>query len=144
MSTVSSYHQFFYLAYSYDDTSGDTSLSDFSISKAPSYVFTVLQDILKVNPSVRVHLLPWSPPGWMKNGSHTMDGGSLESQYETDCKPLYFRPFNDHVRLMTDNYVKTPTTSSSAFKASSQSLFPSSPSGSRTSHRTTTPHIRLL
>ncbi|KAH7922519.1 glycoside hydrolase family 30 protein [Leucogyrophana mollusca] len=67
-------------AYSYDDTSGDTSLSDFDIGAAPSDVFSVLTDILSINNMLRVHVVPWSPPAWMKSGD-TMDGGDLDSQY---------------------------------------------------------------
>ncbi|KAH8115004.1 glycoside hydrolase [Phellopilus nigrolimitatus] len=66
--------------YSYDDTSGDTSFNDFSINAAPSYVFSVISDIQSVNSLLKVHILPWSPPGWMKT-TGTMDGGSLSSQY---------------------------------------------------------------
>ncbi|KII83682.1 glycoside hydrolase family 30 protein [Plicaturopsis crispa FD-325 SS-3] len=68
--------------YSFDDTSGDTSLNDFNINAAPSYLFSVIKDIMSVNNVLRVHLLPWSPPGWMKD-SGTMDGGSLKTNYET-------------------------------------------------------------
>ncbi|KII83681.1 glycoside hydrolase family 30 protein [Plicaturopsis crispa FD-325 SS-3] len=69
--------------YSFDDTSGDTSLNDFNINNAPSYLFSVLKDIMSVNDVLRVHLLPWSPPGWMKDGG-TMDGGSLQTKYESN------------------------------------------------------------
>lgn len=48
-------------AYTFDDVSGDTSLSHFDITKAPSYVFSVINDIKDVNPYLKVHLLPWSP-----------------------------------------------------------------------------------
>ncbi|EGN94695.1 glycoside hydrolase family 30 protein [Serpula lacrymans var. lacrymans S7.3] len=65
--------------YSYDDTSGDTGLGSFNIDAAPSYVFSTLTDILSVNNRLNVHVLPWSPPAWMKSGS-TMEGGSLDSQ----------------------------------------------------------------
>jgi hypothetical protein len=47
--------------YSYDDVSGDTALNNFNINKAPSYVFSVLNDIKGINPYLKVHLLPWSP-----------------------------------------------------------------------------------
>ncbi|KAF8889154.1 glycoside hydrolase family 30 protein, partial [Gymnopilus junonius] len=66
--------------YSLDDVSGDTSLSHFSINNIPSYVFSVLKDIQSINPAIKVHLVPWSPPGWMKD-SGTMNGGSLQTQY---------------------------------------------------------------
>lgn len=66
--------------YSLDDTSGDTSFSNFSINNAPPHVFSVLQDILSTNSLTKVHIVPWSPPGWMKD-SGTMNGGSLQPQY---------------------------------------------------------------
>ncbi|KAF5365060.1 hypothetical protein D9758_010967 [Tetrapyrgos nigripes] len=64
--------------YNFDNVNGDTSFNNFNINKAPSYLFSVLTDIHNVNPRIKVHLIPWSPPGWMKN-SRTMDGGSLKS-----------------------------------------------------------------
>ncbi|KXN82356.1 Endo-1,6-beta-D-glucanase [Leucoagaricus sp. SymC.cos] len=64
--------------YSLDDTSGDTSFNNFNISRSPSYLFSVLKDIMAVNRYVKVHTLPWSPPAWMKTGG-TMNGGSLRS-----------------------------------------------------------------
>ncbi|GLB39559.1 putative glycosyl hydrolase 30 family protein [Lyophyllum shimeji] len=67
-------------AYSLDDTSGDTSFNNFNIDRAPSYLFSVLQDIMAINSNIKIHLLPWSPPAWMKD-SGTMNGGSLNSQY---------------------------------------------------------------
>ncbi|KAJ7119298.1 glycoside hydrolase [Mycena crocata] len=64
--------------YSLDDVAGDTSFSSFDINNAPSYVFSVLTDIMSMNSILKVHIVPWSPPGWMKD-SGTMTGGSLKS-----------------------------------------------------------------
>ncbi|CAK5271404.1 unnamed protein product [Mycena citricolor] len=66
--------------WSFDDAAGDTSLNSFSASRAPSYLYSVIRDIQAVNPLLKVHLVPWSPPGWMKT-SGTMNGGSLQYQY---------------------------------------------------------------
>ncbi|KAJ7753420.1 glycoside hydrolase family 30 protein [Mycena maculata] len=75
-------------SYSYDDTPGDTQLSKFNIAAAPSYVFEVLNDIQTINHELRVHVLPWSPPGWMKS-SKTMNGGNFTSDMaETYAKYL--------------------------------------------------------
>ncbi|KAJ7065779.1 glycoside hydrolase family 30 protein [Mycena amicta] len=68
--------------YSLDDVSGDTSFSSFNINNAPSYLFSVLLDILSINPALKVHLVPWSPPGWMKT-TGTMNGGSISSNMLT-------------------------------------------------------------
>ncbi|KAH9847930.1 glycoside hydrolase [Lenzites betulinus] len=66
--------------YSFDDVDGDTALENFDINNAPSYLFSVIKDIQGVNPYLKVHLLSWSPPAWMKD-SGTMKGGSLKSAY---------------------------------------------------------------
>ncbi|KAF8637166.1 hypothetical protein AX17_003070 [Amanita inopinata Kibby_2008] len=63
--------------YSFDDIEGDRSLESFDINSAPPYLFSVLQDIQSVNNILRVHVVPWSPPGWMKD-SGKMKGGSLD------------------------------------------------------------------
>ncbi|EAU87747.2 glycosyl hydrolase family 30 [Coprinopsis cinerea okayama7 len=66
--------------YSFDDVDGDTCLNDFDINNAPPYLFSVLSDIQAINSMLRVHLVPWSPPAWMKT-SGTMNGGSLKPEY---------------------------------------------------------------
>ncbi|KZP16590.1 glycoside hydrolase family 30 protein [Athelia psychrophila] len=68
--------------YSFDDTSGDTSFADFDINAAPSYLFDTIADILAINSILKVHILPWSAPAWMKNPA-SMDGGALTSSYAT-------------------------------------------------------------
>ncbi|KAF9460162.1 glycoside hydrolase family 30 protein [Collybia nuda] len=73
--------------YSFADTSGDTSFNSFNINRAPAYLFSVLKDIRAINNRVKVHLVPWSPPGWMKD-SGSMNGGSLRSQY-VSAYPTY-------------------------------------------------------
>ncbi|KAH7872628.1 glucan endo-1,6-beta-glucosidase [Lentinula edodes] len=92
--------------YNYDETSGDTSFNNFNINAAPSYVFSVLQDIKSVNSYLKIHVLPWSPvrflsfeatlvltlvkPGWMKT-SGSMDGGSLSSNEVTFYATYLFK-----------------------------------------------------
>ncbi|OBZ71285.1 Severin [Grifola frondosa] len=68
--------------YSFDDVSDDTALTNFNINNAPSYLFSVINDIQSINSYLKVHILPWSPPGWMKD-SGTMNGGSFLSGYTT-------------------------------------------------------------
>ncbi|KAF7982599.1 hypothetical protein HWV62_27624 [Athelia sp. TMB] len=70
------------LVYSMDDTSGDTSFADFNINAAPSYLFDTIADIQTINKILKVHILPWSPPAWMKDPA-SMDGGSLDASYYT-------------------------------------------------------------
>ncbi|KAF5374724.1 hypothetical protein D9757_011781 [Collybiopsis confluens] len=71
----------------FDDTNGDTSFNSFNIDNAPSYLFSVLQDIMAVNQYAKIHIVPWSPPAWMKD-SNSMNGGSLKDSM-VDAYPTY-------------------------------------------------------
>ncbi|KAJ6592380.1 glycoside hydrolase superfamily [Mycena capillaripes] len=66
--------------YSLDDVSGDTSFNQFNINNAPGYLFSVIKDIMTINSALKVHILPWSPPWWMKT-SGTMNGGTIQDQF---------------------------------------------------------------
>ncbi|KAF8626671.1 hypothetical protein AX15_004762 [Amanita polypyramis BW_CC] len=63
--------------YSFDDIDGDTEMSGFDMNNAPPYLFPILHDIQSINNVLHVHVVPWSPPGWMKD-SKTMKGGMLD------------------------------------------------------------------
>ncbi|KAI0822335.1 glycoside hydrolase [Trametes gibbosa] len=76
--------------YSFDDVSGDTALKHFDVNKTPSSVFSVLSDIRSINGGIKIHLLPWSPPGWMKD-SGSMNGGKFLSKYSTTYANYLFK-----------------------------------------------------
>ncbi|KAF8346582.1 glycoside hydrolase family 30 protein [Amanita rubescens] len=63
--------------YSFDDVDEDREMSGFDMNNAPPYLFSVLQDIQSLTKILHVHLVPWSPPRWMKD-SGSMKGGSLK------------------------------------------------------------------
>lgn len=65
-------------AYSWDDTWDDTTLAAFSSNVVPSYVWSTLSDIMSISPIVKIFVVPWSMPAWMKS-SGSLSGGSLES-----------------------------------------------------------------
>lgn len=77
--------------YSYDDIPAgqhDFSLSHFSIgegepgapdaTKDMKHIVPVLQEILKINPAVKVIASPWSAPAWMKTNGRLDHGGRLK------------------------------------------------------------------
>jgi len=68
--------------YSYDDlppgVTSDYLLTYFSIAYDEPYIIPTLQEILAINPNVRIMGSPWSPPVWMKNGG-LIGGGTLKS-----------------------------------------------------------------
>jgi glucosylceramidase len=63
--------------YSYDDVpagQSDPNLQSFSIAHDQTYLIPLLRQALSINPSLKVHALPWSAPAWMK-ASDSMNGG---------------------------------------------------------------------
>ncbi|WP_260735897.1 RICIN domain-containing protein [Tunturiibacter lichenicola] len=69
--------------FSYDDVASgqtDVSLTNFSIAKDLTYTIPVLKQAFAVNPNIKVEMLPWSPPAWMKTSS-TMNGGNFNDTY---------------------------------------------------------------
>lgn len=76
--------------YSYDDVpygEHDHDLEHFSVgtgtpgasdaTKDLKYIIPVLQEIIKINPAVKIIASPWSSPAWMKNTGHLTQGGHL-------------------------------------------------------------------
>lgn len=69
-------------AYSYDDGAPDPDLSRFSVRHDDAYIVPQLQHVLEhVNPGLKIIATPWSPPAWMKQGTGSMIGGTLRSEY---------------------------------------------------------------
>lgn len=76
--------------YTYDDVpfgEHDNTLSRFSLgegepgapdaTKDKKYIIPVVQEILRINPAVKIIASPWSAPAWMKNTGHLCQGGRL-------------------------------------------------------------------
>jgi glucosylceramidase len=61
--------------YSYAETLDDMDLSDFSIDRDRENIIPVLQDILAINPDLKIMGSPWSAPGWMKTSGQFVCGG---------------------------------------------------------------------
>ena len=79
--------------FSYDDMpSGqtDVNLTNFSIAKDLAYTIPVLKQALAVNPNIKVEMLPWSPPAWMKT-SQTMNGGNFNDSYYSSLAPYFVK-----------------------------------------------------
>ncbi|NYF91540.1 RICIN domain-containing protein [Tunturiibacter empetritectus] len=69
--------------FTYDDLpSGQTDvpLANFSIAKDLTYTIPVLKEAFAINPKIKVEMLPWSPPAWMKQ-SGTLIGGYFNDIY---------------------------------------------------------------
>ncbi|HTL08367.1 MAG TPA: glycoside hydrolase family 30 beta sandwich domain-containing protein [Chitinophagaceae bacterium] len=84
--------------FSYDDLPAgatDTALRHFSLGPDTAALVPLLQQILRISPSIKILASPWSPPVWMKNNNDTRGGRLLEQYY-----PVYARYFVQYLRAM--------------------------------------------
>jgi glucosylceramidase len=82
--------------YSYDDMpagQSDPNLAQFSIAHDQTYLVPLLRQALSINPSLKVHALPWSPPAWMKT-TGSMNGGNVATA-DFPSLAQYFTRFID-------------------------------------------------
>ncbi|MDZ7682754.1 MAG: glycoside hydrolase [Fodinibius sp.] len=78
-------------AFTYNDLSAgqtDPDLSEFDLGPDKNTVVPVLQEILEINPDIKILGSPWSAPAWMKT-NNSLIGGSLKSEYY-DVYAQYF------------------------------------------------------
>jgi len=77
--------------FSYDDMPAgqtDVNVTQFSLTQDTVDLIPVLQQILAINPNIKILGSPWSPPVWMKDNGSSV-GGSLLPQYY-DAYAHYF------------------------------------------------------
>ena len=82
--------------YSYNEAPGDVNMTQFSLAGPDSiHLIPLLQEILAINPSIKILATPWTAPTWMKtNGS--WKGGRLSSSYY----PAYSQYFVKYLQAM--------------------------------------------
>jgi glucosylceramidase len=86
--------------FSYDDMpSGqtDTGLAHFSLAPDSSDLIPVLQQIVAINPSIKIVAAPWSAPAWMKDNHSTAGGSLLPAYYGVYAK--YFVKYIQQMKL---------------------------------------------
>ena len=77
--------------FSYDDPpagQADPNLASFSLAPDELDVIPVLQQIVAINPALKILGSPWSAPAWMKS-NHQTKGGSLQTAFY-DAYAQYF------------------------------------------------------
>ncbi|MCZ2486448.1 glucosylceramidase [Aquirufa antheringensis] len=55
----------------------------FSLEPSKADLIPVLQQILTINPAIKLMATPWSPPTWMKDNGESKGGSLLEKHYTT-------------------------------------------------------------
>lgn len=84
--------------FSYDDLPAgqtDPELRYFNLSKDTLHLLPVLQEILAINPGIKIMGSPWSAPVWMKTNGSSM-GGSLKPEFYA----AYARYFVRYIQAM--------------------------------------------
>ncbi len=84
--------------YTYDDMpSGekDSKLKHFSLREDEADVIPVMQEILQVNPKLKILASPWSAPSWMKDNDNSKGGSLLPEFY-----PAYAKYFVRYIKGM--------------------------------------------
>lgn len=69
--------------FSYNDLeTGQTDLAmqSFTLEEDRKYLIPILNEILKINPEIKIIASPWSPPLWMKTNGRSI-GGTLKPEY---------------------------------------------------------------
>src|ERR1700677_4736731 len=70
--------------YSYDDMPAgqtDPTLANFSISQDLTDILPLTKEAEQLNPNLKLMMVPWSAPAWMKANDSFTDQGYLQSQY---------------------------------------------------------------
>ena len=82
-------------AYSYNETSGDVNMVNFSLSGPDlTYLIPVLKKIVAINPDLKILATPWSPPRWMKSNT-SLNGGSLKANYYAAYANYFVKYFDE-------------------------------------------------
>ena len=76
--------------YAHVETSGDTELKTFSISRNKNTLIPFIKDALKKTKNeVRIMASPWSPPAWMKTNEQMNFGGKIKEEYKESWANYY-------------------------------------------------------
>jgi glucosylceramidase len=54
----------------------------FSLEPSKADLIPLLQQIIAINPAIKIMATPWSPPVWMKNNGESKGGSLLEKNYQ--------------------------------------------------------------
>jgi glucosylceramidase len=76
----------------------DPDLALFNLHAGDREVVPVLQEILRINPAVKIMAAPWSAPPWMKS-----NGSYIAGHLKPDCYAAYARYFVRYIEAMREH-----------------------------------------
>jgi glucosylceramidase len=88
-------------SFSYNDLpagESDFELANFDLQAGDREVVPLLQEILAINPAIKIIATPWSAPCWMKSNQAWV-GGSLNSE----CQAVYAHYFVNYLLAMREH-----------------------------------------
>jgi glucosylceramidase len=80
--------------YSYDDMPAgqtDPNLNNFSISHDLTDILPLTKQAEQINPNLKLMMVPWSAPAWMKDNGNFTNQGYLQSQYYAAYAQYYVK-----------------------------------------------------
>jgi glucosylceramidase len=86
--------------FSYDDMplgQTDTGLTHFSLAPDTSELIPLLQEIVAINPLIKIIATPWSAPVWMKDNNNSIAGSLLATYYNVYAQ--YFVKYIQQMKL---------------------------------------------
>jgi glucosylceramidase len=92
--------------YTEDETSGDTALSNFSISRDMMYLIPYINAAKDVNPNVKFWASPWTPPTWMKTFSGSVNGTSCATMGGNNFNGGCFNATSANMTALASYFVK--------------------------------------
>lgn len=81
----------------------DPGLARYSLAHDQEYILPLLKKAVDINPSIRVMLSPWSPPGWMKS-SGSMLGSNPETKQPSSLRPEFYQAFANYLVKTVQGY----------------------------------------
>ncbi|MDR1582845.1 MAG: beta-glycosidase [Prevotellaceae bacterium] len=98
--------------YSYNETSGDFEMKNFSIDNDKETLIPFIKNALKYNPALKIWASPWSPPTWMKYNKHyacSPSSSFFDEAYHNDIKPEQVSREGTNMFIQEDAYFKAYT-----------------------------------
>ena len=81
----------------------DPELAHFSLAHDQEYILPLLKQALALNPTIKVMLTPWSPPGWMKT-SGSMLGSNPDTKEPASLRPEFYPAFASYLVKTVEGY----------------------------------------
>ncbi|HUX28201.1 MAG TPA: glycoside hydrolase family 30 beta sandwich domain-containing protein [Terracidiphilus sp.] len=102
--------------YSYDDLcqqtdhacttpagASDPGLTHYSLAHDQEYILPLLKQALAIDPTIKVMLTPWSPPGWMKT-SGSMLGSNPDTKQPSSLRQEFYPAFANYLVKTIQGY----------------------------------------